>query len=716
MRRQPRRRDGGRRMFSAFAALAAILFGGVCSIAAQPAAAAEDYTWRNVAIGGGGYVTGIVVHPKEPDRVYIRTDVGGMYRWSKDKDDEGRHWIPLTDHFTPDEFNLYGIASIALDPRDANVVYIAAGKHEYNPGGLFKSTDGGKTWSSLPLKLLTRANGPRRVNGERLAVHPTRPDIVFYGSFYDGLWRSTQAGANWTKVKDVPAGDSGTGVMFVAAQARKDGPTSIFAGVDGKGMYESQDDGETWKSIGGPKKPNRGVVSGSGFLFVTGASGVHRWDGTAWKNVSPQKDTEFGPVGADVRRSGLVVTTIARNGRSLPLYFSFDNGDNWIERLPESDQIRRDNDVPWWPKDFFASAISAFAVDPHQQGVLWFTDWFGVWRTNDVYKERQRWRTFQAGHEEVVTLTLATPPGARLISGLADVEGFVHDAPDEFPKTKLAGIGVWNTLGIDYSGGNPNFIVRVGGGGDKRDSKGGLGVSEDGGRTWKRLKWPFGLTHKVAYSATNRDNIVVLPFPGVPVATTDRGANWTESTGVVGETLLKQFWDWDHPLAADRVDGKVFYYLSKEAFHWSGDGGLTWNKGAALEAMGDAHVEAAPNVAGSVWVSLGNRGLVASTDKGRTFRRIDAVERARLFSFGKGRTENGPPAVYVYGRIRGDSREGIFRSDNLGSTWVRIGDVDKFGLGNAPNVMRGDMNRFGVVYVGTNGRGVIMGAPANRRS
>ncbi len=674
-------------------------------------AAAETYRWRNVAIGGGGYVTGIAIHPKEPGRVYVRTDVGGLYRWSAEKDEEGRHWIPLTDHFGPEDFNLYGIASVALDPRDADIIYISAGKHEYNPGGLFKSTDGGASWTALPLKLLTRGNGPRRVNGERLAVHPAKPDIVFFGSFYDGLWRSTDAGATWAKVKDVPAGESGTGVMFVAAQTRKDGPTSIYAGVDGKAVYESQDDGETWKAIGGPKKPNRGVVSGSGYLFVTGEPGLQRWDGASWKNVAPLKDTHFGAIGADIRRSGLVVATVKRSGRSLPLYFSFDNGDNWIQRLPESDQIRRDNDVPWWPKSFFASAIASFAVDPHQEGTVWFTDWFGIWRSKDAYKERQRWRTFQAGHEEVVTLTLATPPGLPLISGLADVEGFVHENTDEFPREKLPGIGVWNTLGIDYSASNPKYLVRVGGGGEKRDSKGGLGISEDGGKTWKRLKWPFGLTHKVAYSATDRDHIVVLPFPGAPVVTTDRGANWTESTGLSGDTLLKQFWDWDHPLAADRVDGKLFYYLTKEAFHWSSDGGLTWKKGAALSPAGDAHVEAAPNAAGNVWVSLGNRGLVASTDRGKTFRRIDTVERARLFSFGKERTANGPPAIYIYGRIRGDNREGIFRSDNLGSSWVRIGDATKHGLGNAPNVMRGDMNQYGVVYVGTNGRGIIMGEP-----
>src|SRR5882672_11184755 len=72
----------------------------------------ESYTWGNVAIGGGGFVTGIIPSKSEQDLMYARTDVGGGYRWNA----LSKKWTPLLDWVSENEIGYMGVESIAIDP------------------------------------------------------------------------------------------------------------------------------------------------------------------------------------------------------------------------------------------------------------------------------------------------------------------------------------------------------------------------------------------------------------------------------------------------------------------------------------------------------------------------------------------------------------------------------------------------------------------------
>lgn len=93
-------------------------------LASSGFAGRASYHWDNVRIGGGGYLLGAVAHPGEPGLLYVRADVGGCYRWDAGKKVlvQLMNWVPA------EQSNLYGVAGLALDPRDPDLVYIAAGE------------------------------------------------------------------------------------------------------------------------------------------------------------------------------------------------------------------------------------------------------------------------------------------------------------------------------------------------------------------------------------------------------------------------------------------------------------------------------------------------------------------------------------------------------------------------------------------------------------
>src|ERR1017187_3375667 len=165
---------------------------------------AQPYIWRNVAMGGGGFVTGIIFHPTAKDLMYARTDVGGAYRW----DAASQQWIPLNDWLSPAENNYTGIESIGLDPSDPSRLYLAAGTYMNNQAAILCSDDQGRTFkiSEVPFRMGGNADG--RSNGERLAVDPNDGAILFFGSRAAGLWKSTDYGATWNAVASFPNASS----------------------------------------------------------------------------------------------------------------------------------------------------------------------------------------------------------------------------------------------------------------------------------------------------------------------------------------------------------------------------------------------------------------------------------------------------------------------------------------------------------------------------
>jgi xyloglucan-specific exo-beta-1,4-glucanase len=287
------------------------------------AQAADEFKWGTVTMGGGGFVSGIIPSKTEKNVIYARTDVGGAYRWDEAK----QSWICITDWLGPNDMGLLGIDALALDPSTPGRVYMLAGTDYWNQGKtmIMRSENYGDTWDTINVtaQFKTHGNGYGRQNGERLAVDPNQPNLIYCGTRSNGLFKSEDRGKTWSAVASFTKPAAGDGVGFVLFdKSRVSGGVTqrIFAGSlnTGANLFQSDDGGKTWTTIALPTlskqvMPQRAVLSPKGrFLYVSVANGsgpgfgngttisrgaVLRYDVDAksWLNVSPENSLDDPP-------------------------------------------------------------------------------------------------------------------------------------------------------------------------------------------------------------------------------------------------------------------------------------------------------------------------------------------------------------------------------------------------------------------------------------
>ncbi|WP_235983021.1 hypothetical protein [Sphingomonas albertensis] len=732
-------------------AITAMLLG---SLAVQGSARPQDavrYRWTNVKVGAGGYAPNIVFSPAERGLAYLRTDMGGAYRW----DDRDRRWIPLQDGNATSSY--MGIESIAPDPRDPDIVYMAAGMNAAQPAAILRSADRGRTWRITPVPFAMGGNEDGRGLGERLAIDPNQTRRLFFGSRHDGLWRSEDAGATWVKVTAFPVAGLGRpafrkthgGVAFVAID-----PTSgsdrggggkpsrrIWAGVADPGathLYRSDDGGETWDAVSGPALlAAKGVIDRRGVLWVGYASGlgpsgiktgaVWRYEpGGRGRDVTPRAWRETGAQGAflgvavsPMAPGTVAVTTVDRYLQGDSLWISRNDGRTWDDVGPRS---HRDvSKTPFLLHEGkgadFGHWISGLAIDPFDPTHVAYTTGATVYATHALRATGGvDWVPWTDGIEQTAIITLVSPTGgAPLISGFGDLSGFVHDDLDRSPRPTFVNPYMSNTNAIDYAGLAPNVIVRSGSLYLDRPRQASMGRSEDGGRTWSEIVLPpMGNPPKredlngdwpITVSADGTTMVVATPVPQV---SRDHGRSWSVVRGLPGKTRA----------VADKRDPRVFYAVDVE------QGRVLVSRDAAasfapvtgrglpdgLAPAGRQGREAqssllvSPDRTGTLWLQAGTR-LFRSTDGGVTFAPASGELHVELFGLGR----NGVFAVGTLGGIRG-----VWRSVDTGRNWARIDD-DAHRWGGRYRVISGDPRREGRVYLGTDGRGLFYGDPVNTR-
>ncbi len=698
-----------------------------------------NYRWRNVTINGGGYVPGIVFNTKEPNLIYARTDIGGAYRW----DEETQSWIPLMDFISRDDWNLTGVDTLATDPVEPNRLYIQGGTYTNEwtnqNGAIYRSIDRGNTFQRTDLPFKAGGNMPGRSMGERLAIDPNRNSILYLGARSgNGLWRSTDYGATWSKVNSFPnAGNyiespdssytsDNQGVVWVTFDPRTGthgNPTqTIYVGVAdmATSIYRSTDAGATWEAVPGQPSgylPHHGKLASTGMLYISYSDGGGPYDGekgdlwkydtanATWTNISPvpssSSDNNFGYGGLtiDAQHPDVIMVAALNSWWPDTIFFrSLNGGATWTRIWDWADYPNR---TLHYTQDISASLwlrfntetvlpelspklgwmVSALEIDPFNSDRLMYGTGATLYGTNNLTEwdsgRQIDIKVMVQGLEETAVLDIISPPtGAHLLSAMLDITGFRHDDLGVAPA-RMFDDPRDTPLFLDYAERSSNFIVRVGEGNANH-----IAFSLDGGITWAPANTePAGATGGSVAAAADASRVVWSPAGAAVSFSTNNGASWTASVGIPAGARV----------SSDRVNPMKFYGLANGTFYVSTNGGANFTATAATGLPDFARFKAIPGREGDIWLAGGGSGLWHSVNGGATFNRLGDVEEAAVIGFGKPAPGRSYMALFTLARINGI--QGIFRSDDAGRSWIRIND-DRHQFGTSGESITGDPARI----------------------
>ena len=319
--------------------------------------------WRCIGPHRGSRTVGAVGVPSQPNVFYIGVNNGGVWKTN----DFGRTWKPIFD-----DQPTGSVGDVVVAPSNPNVIYVGSGEGLQRPDlcvgdGIYKSTDGGKTWTNTGLKDAQQIGG--------LAIDPTNENRVFvaalghpYGANEErGVYRTIDGGKTWEKVlyKDENTGaiqvtidPNNPNIIYADMWAGRQGPweNGAWNGSE-SGLFKSTDGGTTWNKLTkGLPTTEQGLTrigfciapSNSNRLYATVDAGkyggIYRSDdaGESWQliNADPRlwsRGTDFAEVKADPKNADIVYSA------NVVTWKSVDAGKTWtaFRGAPGGDDYHR---------------------------------------------------------------------------------------------------------------------------------------------------------------------------------------------------------------------------------------------------------------------------------------------------------------------------------------------------------------------------------------
>lgn len=215
----------------------------------------NNYPSRNIGpVVQGGRIVDIAVNENNPKEYIVAYASGGLFKTTN-------HGVTFEPIF--DEVDALGIGDLAIAPSDANIIVVGTGENNssrssYAGSGVYKSTDGGKSWSHLGLENTQHIG--------RVIIHPSNPDVIWVasmGALYSnneerGVYKSTDGGESWNKtlyindstgIIDLVINPQNPDQLWASAWERTRKAWNFKGNGPGSGIYRSDDGGASWNRI-----------------------------------------------------------------------------------------------------------------------------------------------------------------------------------------------------------------------------------------------------------------------------------------------------------------------------------------------------------------------------------------------------------------------------------------------------------------------------------
>jgi photosystem II stability/assembly factor-like uncharacterized protein len=648
----------------------------------------QGLRYRLVGPSRGGRVTTVTGVPSQPKTFYMGVASGGLFRTI----DGGASWTPITDGKIP----LGSTGAVAVADSDPNVIYLGTGSDDVRSNvstgrGIYKSTDGGQTWSFAGLYDAGQIGGVR--------IHPTNPNVAWVAAQGDafkanaerGVFKTTDGGKSWRKVlfvsdqigaMDVELQPGNPNVVYAWVSRLERKPWTIISGGREGGFYKSTDGGEHFTKITNGLPTD---LIGKANLAVTAA-----------------------------KPNRIYALVEAKPGGGL--YRSDDAGQTWQPMNSQPANIAS----AMIQRPFYYVALGA---DPTNADVV-YTGAEGFWKSTDGGKT---FSTFRTPHGDNHDIWINPKDGNVMIQsndGGANVSfdgGRTWSSQMNQPTSEIYGVWVDDQFPYKlYGAQQDNTTVIISSQADPynvNDWRPGPGC-ETG------PIMPYPRDPNIVYGSCKGQYGVMNLGVG------QEKSYWVGAQSLYGNPasdLILRF-QRVSPMATSPHDPDVLYYGSQYV-HRTRDRGVTWEKispdltahpeccqGASGEPItrdvtGEEFystlyaIAESPLEKGVIWTGSNDGPFHVTRNNGKTWTDVtppDLPKGGRVQYIEPSPHRKGSAYYAVYRYLLGDYEPYIYRTNDYGKTWTRLTDGKNGIPADWPTrVVREDPGREGLLYAGT---------------